>query len=198
MSVATNTFFNAYAQLIALAPDAPSDTFYGTEDYNKLESLGPTLPKLPYLLPLTAVESKNEDLVTVNVKSIKPPFKFATLLAGVSLGQSIYKIKTTLVEVEDILKNAGVSPGDLKFMIKAKVVSDSTLLSSLVSGDSDISLTVLVSTPTNAKSVEPPVDSPKEASTVSAATWVKIYELLAADLGTEDAKSALEKFKTLV
>lgn len=196
MSVATTTFFSTYAQFIALAPDAPADTFYGTEDYSKLESLGPTLPKLPYPLPqLSAESTASEKSVTINVKSIKPPFKFATQLTGVPVGQSVYKVKTQLVEEVDVLRNAGATAGDLKIMIKAKVVSDSTVLSSLVSDDSDLTFTVMVSAPAKPKD-EPPVEAPV-ARTVSNSTWQKIHELLAADLGAEDARAALERFKSV-
>lgn len=201
MSVATTSFFNTYAQLIQSESDAAAGSFYGTEDYNKLESLGPTLPKLPYQLPsFSADESNAEDVVTVNVKSIKPPFKFSTQLTGVSLGQSVYKIKSTLVEEVDVLKNAGAGPGDLKFMIKAKVVSDLTVLSSLAVGDGDISFTVLVSAPAKAASEEPAVETPSATptpSTVRAATWQKIFDLLAVDIGAEKAKATVEKFKSI-
>lgn len=195
MSVATSSFFSTYAQLLSLAPDAPADSFYGTDDYNKIETLGPTLPKFPYPFPAQSEEkSESEDVVTINVKSIKPPFKFSTLLHGILLGQSIYKVKTKLVEEVDVLKNAGVSPADLKIMIKAKVVSDGTVLSSLVSGDSDISFTVMVSAP-KPKSVEPAAEASMEAATVSVASWLKIQDILAGDLGAEAARVALEKFK---
>lgn len=195
MSVATSSFFSTYAQLLKLAPDAPADSFYGTDDYYKIETLGPTLPKFPYPFPAQSEgKSESEDVVTINVKSIKPPFKFSTLLHGILLSQSIYKVKTKLVEEVDVLKNAGVSPGDLKVMIKAKVVSDATVLSSLISGDSDISFTVMVSAP-KPKSVEPAVEAPKEAATVSVASWLKIQDILAGDLGADAARAALEKFK---
>ncbi|SGZ56779.1 CIC11C00000002685 [Sungouiella intermedia] len=197
MSVATSSFFSTYAQLINLAPDAPSDAFYGTDDYNKIDTLGPSLPKLPYVFPQASdAISENEDVVTVIVKSIKPPFKFSTLLNGIPLGYSIYKVKTKLVEDVDVLKNAGSTPGDLKVMIKAKVVSDATVLSSLISGDAEISFTVMVSAP-KPKAVDPAEEVPvaNENATVSVASWQKIYDILVADLGDVEAKAALEKFR---
>lgn len=197
MSVATSSFFSTYAQLINLAPDVPSDAFYGTDDYNKIDTLGPSLPKLPYVFPQASdAISENEDVVTVNVKSIKPPFKFSTLLNGIPLGYSIYKVKTKLVEDVDVLKNAGSTPGDLKVMIKAKVVSDATVLSSLISGDAEISFTVMVSAP-KPKAVDPAEEVPvaNENATVSVASWQKIYDILVADLGDVEAKAALEKFR---
>ncbi|SGZ57628.1 CIC11C00000003033 [Sungouiella intermedia] len=197
MSVATSSFFSTYAQLINLAPDAPSDAFYGTDDYNKIDTLGPSLPKLPYVFPQASdAISENEDVVTVNVKSIKPPLKFSTLLNGIPLGYSIYKVKTKLVEDVDVLKNAGSTPGDLKVMIKAKVVSDATVLSSLISGDAEISFTVMVSAP-KPKAVDPAEEVPvaNENATVSVASWQKIYDILVADLGDVEAKAALEKFR---
>lgn len=198
MSVATSSFFSTYAQLIQLESPAPADAFFTTEDYHKIDSLGPTLPKLPYDLPAANTDtSSNDDVVTVNVKSIKPPFKFATLLNGVPLSSSIYKIKTRLVDEVDALKSAGAAAGDLKVMVKAKVVADSTLLLALVVGDADISFTVLVSAP-KAKSVEPAVEAPAEKASVSAATWLKILDLLAADLGDDAAQAALAKFKTVL
>jgi len=197
MSVATSSFFSTYAQLINLAPDAPSDAFYGTDDYNKIDTLGPSLPKLPYVFPQASdAISENEDVVTVNVKSIKPPLKFSTLLNGIPLGYSIYKVKTKLVEDVDVLKNAGSTPGDLKVMIKAKVVSDATVLSSLISGDAEISFTVMVSAP-KPKAVDPAEEVPvaNENATISVASWQKIYDILVADLGDVEAKAALEKFR---
>lgn len=199
MSAATSSFFSTYAQLIALAPDAPADTFYGTDEYNKIDTLGPSLPRLPHLFPQQKGDnSDNEDVVTIKVKSIKPPFTFSTVLHGIPLSYSIYKIKTKLVEEMDVLKNAGASPGDLKLMIKAKVVSDATVLSSLNSVGAEINFTVMVSAPkpkkVDAVDAVDLAEVPKEA-TISVASWVKIGDILEGDLGAEAAKVALEKFK---
>lgn len=199
MSVATSSFFSTYAQLIQLETDAAPDSFYGTEDYHKIDSLGPTLPKLSWALPLPeAQDSATEDIVTVSVKSIKPQYKFSTLL-GVPLNSTIYKVKTRLVEEIEVLKNGNVAPSDLKVMVKAKVVADSTVLSSLTSGD--ISFTVLVSAPKKEATPAPAATSDDPVSdlplkTISEATWQKIHELLLVDLGS-DAQAVLEKFKSV-
>lgn len=197
MSVATAPFFNTYAQLVLLAPAAPADSFYSTEDYSKLQSLGPSLPKLPYPVPAAEAKGASDASVSVALKSIRPPYKFSTLLT-VSLSDSVYKVKSELVESVEALKAAGASPANLKFMIKSKVLTDTTAISSLTEGE-DLAITVMVAAPT-ASATSPADPEPEIASapTVAPATWAKIGDLLAADIGEEAANAALAKFRTVV
>lgn len=194
MSVAPpKSFFSTYAQLISLSEDASADSFYSTEDYSRLESLGPSLPKIPYPLPQSqAATNAADEVIVVNVKSIKPPFKFSVLMSGIPLSQSVFKVKSQLVQEVPILKDAGASPANLKLMIKAKVLSDSTLLSAVAAGQEEISILAMVSAP------EKPVESATTTESkpeISDNTWTLIQELLEKDLGEELAQSTLKRFK---
>lgn len=196
MSVAPpKSFFSTYAQLISLSEDASADSFYSTEDYSRLESLGPSLPKIPFPLPQSQVSAPlANEVILVNVKSIKPPFKFSVLLAGLPLSQSVFKVKSQLVQEVPILKDAGASPANLKLMIKAKVLSDSTLLSAIASGQDEISIIAMVSPPE--KPVESTPATPETKAEISDRTWSLIQELLAKDLGEELAHSTVKRFKS--
>lgn len=195
MSVATpKSFFSTYAKLISLSEDASADSFYSTEDYARLESLGPSLPKIPFPLPQhQGSTSLADEIIVINVKSIKPPFKFSVLLAGVPLSQSVFKVKSQLVQEVPVLKEAGASPANIKLMIKAKVLSDSTLLSAIAGGQEELSMIAMVSPP------EKPVESvPVKAETkaeISKNTWNLIHDLLTKDLGEELAQSTVKRFK---
>lgn len=199
MSVVTpKSFFSTYAQLISLSSDVSQESFYGTEDYAKLESLGPSLPKLAFPLPQAkdGTEEKMET-VPVAIKSIKPPIKLAVSLNGVTPSQSIYKIKTQLVEDVPDLKNAGVSPANIKLMIKGKVLTDSTLISAVSANHEELSMIAMVSAPSKSgeKQEEQPVAAETPSREVRSATWSKIYDLLVGDLGEDLAESTLKRFK---
>lgn len=186
------SFFNTYAQRISLASDAPQDAFYSTDEYSRLDTLGPSFPRLPYALPRATPASVEHDSVDIVLKSIKPPFKFTTTLQAVPESTSVYRIKTQLVASVAVLADAGAQPADLKFMVKSKVLSDATQLAA-VPRDGPLAITVMVT---------PPVAPAKravlpEAPLVAPATWEKIYTLLAGDLGAEAAKDALAKFKAV-
>lgn len=189
MALVQKQFFSTYAQLISLSSDAPADSFYGTEDYSKLESLGPTLPKIAYALPKSEQAEADSSEVVLNVKSIRPPFKFSTQLS-VSVSQTVYKVKSELAVSVPALKEAGVTAANLKLMVKAKVLSDTTVFSSLASSGDELAITVMVSPPA-------PVTEKAPEPVVSGATWLKIYELVEADIGPERAKSTVEKFKSV-
>lgn len=197
-------FFSTYAQLIRLLSDAAPETFHSTEDYHKLTSLGPSLPQLPRGFP-KATKAAGES-TKLNFKSIKPPFKFTASL-DVPLELTVFNIKSELVESVDTLKNAGAVPTNLKLMLKAKVLTDSTQISSVAKANEELAITVMVSPPTTStesKSPEQPVpassasEDPDEAvlePVVTEATWTKIGLLLALDIGAERAQKAVELFK---
>lgn len=195
MSVAPpQTFFRTYSQLIALSENAPADSFYGTEDYARLETLGPSLPKLRFPLPPSQETSSLEnEVILVNVKSIKPPFKFSVLLSGVLLSQSVFKVKSQLVQEVPVLKDAGASPANIKLMVKAKVLTDSTPLSAVAAGSEEISIIAMVSPPEKPAEVSSSASESKPS--ISENTWNLIHELLCKDLGEELAQSTIKRFK---
>lgn len=199
------SFVSTYSQLIDLSPEAPADKFYSPEEYYKLESLGPSLPKLKYPIPSLDTDSSAKKSIEVVLKSIRPPYKFSTTLADVSLSQTVYGVKTHVVESVETLRSAGVTALDLKFMIKSKVLTDTTALSSLVLLEPQLAITVMVSAPAAPKpsadvtmkdAEDDPVVSAPPA--ISSATWVKIEQALAADLGAPEAAKVLARFKSTV
>lgn len=193
-------FARTYSQLISLSPDAPANAFYSTDEYYKLLTLGPSLPNYSYPLPTSKNEEATESTTCVKLKSIKPPFKFTTDLKNVSTSLSIYKLKCQLIEAELVLSLAGAGPTNLKFMVKSKILTDTTTVGLL--GD-DISITVMVSQPVVEKASVPDVaeqvmtpvaEVPKS---ISNQTWSDIESLLESELGAEAAKSTISKWKAI-
>ncbi|QWW25286.1 hypothetical protein CA7LBN_004168 [Candidozyma auris] len=201
-------FFTTYAQLIRLSTDAPQSSFYSTEDYHKLKSLGPSLPKVPAAFPKKSNGDAAGEKTKLNFKSIKPPFKFSTSLEA-PLSSTVFNIKGELVEAVAALRDAGVTASNLKMMVKAKVLSDTTQIGSVAKANEELSITVMVSppqtapTPATEKREEEPTstEDPEEAALdpmVTEATWTKIGSLLSLDIGPERAQKAVNQFKTLV
>lgn len=192
-------FVSTFLQLINLSADAPSNTFLSTDDYNKLESLGPSLPKIKASLPKGGEDDQaSNKAVTLNFKSIKPPYKFSTQLSDVPLTHSIYKVKTDLIDSVSNLKDTNVSTTDLKLMIKGKVIQDSTILSSVPSVTDGLTFMVMVSTPISNSQPEAstPVKEPSKdlddsvsvpnpdegKLEISPSTWNKLHQVLLNDL----------------
>lgn len=185
------SFTSTYLQLILLSNDASPDKFLTTDGYGQLESLGPSLPVIKSTLPRS--QSSGGGSVTVNFKSIKPPYKFTAVLNNVPLSHSVYRIKQDLIEAVESL--AGFEPANFKFMIKGKVLLDTTALSAITT--EDVSVMVLVSPPTKKDPVpEPEVVPVQEKVVVLAATWAKIGEILQADLG-EAGNAVLAKLQSV-
>lgn len=194
-------FARTYSQLISLSPDAPANSFYSTDEYSKLLTLGPSLPNYSFPLPTSRDSEASESTTHVQFKSIKPPFKFATELKNVSTSLSIYKLKCQLIEEEQVLSQAGASPTNLKFMVKSKILTDTTTVGLL--GDV-ISITVMVSQPIVKKAslpvlateevAQPAADTPKD---ISNQTWTDIESLLTSDLGEEAARATISKWKSM-
>lgn len=194
-------FVTTYSQLVQLSPTMPADAFYTTENYKKLASLGPTLPKINRPLPRKGASSTSESVTDISFKSIKPPFKFSAALHRVPLSQTVYKLKTDLISAVPELAAAGVTSANLKLMVKAKVVQDSSVLGSLLGADAGLSFMVMVS-PSAAKPEEKdPVDDAvlsidaPVAAVISASTWTKIQAVLEEDLGQEGARNALTRLQ---
>ncbi|ABN68123.1 predicted protein [Scheffersomyces stipitis CBS 6054] len=212
MSVVTiqedKQFVQTYIQLIGLSENAPLDKFNSTTDYNKLESLGPSLPRFKVPFPVASSGAISEQTISLKFKSIKPPFRFTVDSSAVPTSSTIFKIKTDLIESVPILKEAGVTPANLKLMLKSKVVHDSSALSSLPNVESEVTFNVMVSAPDASKTV--PVAEPVTAPVVETvadtkeinplqiteSTWNKISDILKEDLGEERGGQALDKLKT--
>lgn len=193
-------FVTTYSQLINLSPDAPASKFYSTEDYAKLVTLGPSLPALNYPLPSGAQKAAQGSTISIQFKSIKPPFKFTTTLGQIRTSLSIYNIKSQLIQEVDALREAGAQPSNLKFMVKSKVLTDTTTASMI--GDGSI-ITVMVSQPAQSQKVEAASElnaactEPELEATevVSDRTWREIETLLCADLRPETAQAVISKWK---
>lgn len=204
MSQTEQQFVSTYTQLISLSSSAPTNTFNFVGDYHKLESLGPSLPILKVEFPSEKqqIHSKSST-ITLNFKSIKPPFKFTHSLEA-NTNQSIYKVKSDLISAVETLKNAGVQPGDIKFLVKGKVYQDTASLS--LFSEPEVSFMCMVSAPSSssvAKGDDPddvPVEDVLFASlkTISSETWNEIVKLLVKDLDETQAKALVEKWKQTV
>lgn len=164
-------FFTAYAQLIALLPnrDAP---------HSPVASLGPLLPKLAAPMP----GEKPKKTKDVAFRSIKPPYKF-THSVSVNESTTVFALKQRLVEDVAALATDNIPASNIKFMLKAKVLADTTPVLAI-----EGAVTVMVTKP------EVKVEEPRG---ITEATWSKIEELLARDVG-DAAAGIVEKFRGLV
>ncbi|KAK6878483.1 hypothetical protein K6H10_003197 [Candida tropicalis] len=186
-------FIDTYLELMKLSKNEPLDKFNSTQDYNKLESLGPSLPKFTYKFPTPEGKSEQVSTVTLKFKSIKPPYKFSTELSEIPSNYTIYKVKVKLIQTVDTLK--GLTPADLKLLVKSKVVQDSAVVSTL----DDTSFNCMVSAPKVVKQEEKEIDP--ETSTIVSPTisWDKIYDIILQDVKDDTkAKQILDKFKSTI
>ncbi|KAI5967950.1 hypothetical protein CANMA_002718 [Candida margitis] len=202
-SNADKQFVQTFVQLMGLSENSSPSQFYSTHDYDKLQSLGPSLPKFSYKFP-TSLGNKVEgesSQVKLKFKSIKPPFKISYELDA-SPGSTIYKIKSRLIEGLDVLKSADVSPKDVKLMLKSKVVQDTSTLSTLLGENTELSFNCIITPPapkqvntttSNIENDEPGVEVP---TTLSAAALEKIHQIIKSEI-TDSAKAdqILLKFK---
>lgn len=125
---------------------------------------------------------------------------------SVNLAATVFSVKLHLIESVSALAEAGVTASHLKFLVKGKVLSDTTTVGNFTLADLPVSITVMVSTPspvaaspaaasTDAASVS---DEPEPEPQVSASTLTKIHELLERDVGHARAESLVNKLKELV
>ncbi|KAG7196158.1 uncharacterized protein KQ657_000170 [Scheffersomyces spartinae] len=196
-------FVSKYVQLLGLATPLTPDNFNSVSDYSKVQSLGPSLPKVNTPLPNKEQSEKKDSFININFKSIKPPFKFTTSLNEYSSSHSIYKTKLDLIASLPLLKDAHVAPKHIKLLLKGKVLHDLSLLSSL-NLDQDLSFTCMVATPEIEQSASlETVDTQEKTDEKSpinilSETWTKIQEALLLELNTEDATTVLSKFKSSI
>lgn len=204
MSQTEQQFVSTYTQLISLSSSAPAERFNSVGDYHKVESLGPSLPILKVEFPAGKQQSDTKSsTITLNLKSIKPPFKFSHSLEA-STNQSIYKVKSDLISAVETLKDAGVQPGDIKLLVKGKVYQDTASLSTF--SEPEVSFMCMVSAPSSssiAKGDDPddvPVENVLFASLkkISSETWNEIVALVAKDLDEAQARTVVEKWKQTV
>ncbi|KAK6205469.1 uncharacterized protein RJT21DRAFT_117953 [Scheffersomyces amazonensis] len=203
-------FAQTYLKLISLSESAVPEKFNSTNDYHKLQSLGPSLPKFKFSLPRSTTGS-NDIKITVKVKSIKPPYKFNTELKDIPISSTILKIKTELIDTLPLLKDAHVTVSNLKLLQKSKVVHDSDEISNIYDSAQEITFNCMVSAP--APTPAPPVavapvvpeahdiddvdmtDAAPNSWEVSDNTWKQIQELLNQDIGEAHSSAVLAKFK---
>lgn len=166
------------------------------KDLNELERLGVNLPKLPNAKrPLNHLEQagvevgagsssqKNSSessnvnkLIKVGVKSIKPP-RFNTEIEC-PIKNTIHEVKQQLIESENL---AGLQPTEIKLLLKGKVISDSTLLDSLITDELDIKFTAMINKSAASQSAAPAEQTPVPETPSGSATsipWEDILKLL--------------------
>lgn len=193
-------FVQTYVQLMGLSENSPPSQFYSTHDYDKLQSLGPSLPKFTYKFP-TSVGNKAEGESTVKLKfkSIKPPYKISYEFDA-STTSSIYKIKSRLINDVDNLASAGITPKDVKLMLKSKVVQDTSTLTTLIGENMELSFNCIITPPTSkqvnttpSKAKEEP--EPAIPTTLSTAALEQIQKIIKQDIA--DPAKAEEIFQNL-
>lgn len=181
------------------------------KDLNELERLGVNLPKLPNAKkPLNkleqtgagegsdsglqnSIESSNfSKLIKVGVKSIKPP-RFNTEIEC-PIKNTIHEVKQQLIESKSL---AGLQPTEIKLLLKGKVISDSTLLGSLITDELDIKFTAMI----NKSAVSEPAATAEQTSvsetpTISSTSipWEDILKLLQ-EKNVSDPAEVIERFK---
>lgn len=205
-SINNGHFVNTYLNLISLSEDAPADNFNSNSEYYRLSSLGPSLPKIKVKLPkkTTLGHDNLEKKIKIQLKSIKVPFKFNTQLEAVPVSATVYKVKSDTISDVPLLKDAGISPENIKILVKGKVLLDSASLHEF-SGDQDqLTFMCTVSQPV-AKESKPadPGDSDlndvaldKDTTpNIPESTWSKLNKVLIDDLGRQKADYVLGKFR---
>ncbi|CCG24146.1 hypothetical protein CORT_0E05610 [Candida orthopsilosis Co 90-125] len=199
-------FVQTYVQLMGLSENSPPSQFYSTHDYDKLQSLGPSLPKFTYKFP-TSVGNKAEGKSTVKLKfkSIKPPYKISYEFDA-STTSTIYKIKSRLINDVDNLTSAGITPKDVKLMLKSKVVQDTSTLTTLVGENTELSFNCIITPPTSkqvntmpSKAEEEPEPEPAIPTTLSTAALEQIQKIIKQDIvDPAKAEEIFQKFKNSV
>lgn len=198
-------FAETYLQLIGLSSKADESNFHTPSTYDKLSSLGPSLPTIKAELPRQK-GSQEDDVqrkIDLSIKSIKPPHKFSVNLSQVDGSQTVYHLKTTLIDRISDLSTKYVNASDLKLLLKGKVIQDTATLSSLTD-ELSMSLMCMVSqrsapnaSEANLISESDPSDQiPVAVKDLSAETWSRIHKVLVEDLRSEAAANeVLNKLK---
>ncbi|CCE86976.1 Piso0_005501 [Millerozyma farinosa CBS 7064] len=203
--VTERRFAETYLQLIGLSSKADESKYHTPSTYDKLSSLGPSLPAIKAELPRqkSGQEDNVQKKIDMSIKSIKPPHKFSVNLSQVDGSQTVYHLKTTLINEATDLSTKDIKAGDLKLLLKGKVIQDTATLSSLTD-ESSVSLMCMVSqkpapsaSETNSTGEADPSDQiPVEVKSLSADTWSRIHKVLVEDLRSEPAANeALKKLK---
>jgi hypothetical protein len=103
-----------------------------------------TLLKLPNL-PITKTSTSKLDRkksINAHFKSIKSP-KFTAEL-DINLEDSVYRVKESLIT--EVAELKGFATSQIKFLIKGKVIQDSSLIGNVVGEeDADVKFTVMIS-----------------------------------------------------
>ncbi|KAH3683454.1 hypothetical protein WICPIJ_005573 [Wickerhamomyces pijperi] len=169
----------------------------------------PQQPKLPIAKQRSSSKpsSTEESSVAVVCKSIRPP-RFA-IEVNCSSGETVYNVKTKLTQSSGKPANL-IDASQLKFLIKGKVIQDSTLLSSLINqfGEEIITFTVMISEyegPAHESVQETPAAAAASTSTSTQTTeqskqdsladadWETVHHLLTAGNVREDILERVRK-----
>lgn len=205
-------FITTYLQLISLSTNSKASQFYSTSDYNKISTLGPTLPKIDISIPILGGSNVQEaEKINVSFKSIKPPYKFSVTLSDIPVTNTIYTVKSQLMEAVPDMTRDRLSASDIKVLVKGKVIQDTTLLADIANGN-DVAFMCMVSrsstgqasdTPMLSESRDPSFSTTEDpiqldsAFSLSQNAWNKIHTILEGELeNSELSRTILEKFKS--
>ncbi|KAH3674727.1 hypothetical protein WICMUC_003077 [Wickerhamomyces mucosus] len=131
MSQTEVEFVSNFLALLS-TPIIQSDYKKDLKDVIKLNPLLPKLPnnKNPINKSLSIDNKESINFINVNFKSIKSP-KF-NINAKINSNDTIYKIKSQLLKNNELIKFDIEQINQLKFLIKGKVIQDSTIINSII------------------------------------------------------------------
>ena len=195
-------FVQTYIQLMGLSENSSPNQFYSTHDYDKLQSLGPSLPKFTYKFPTSAGhKAEGASTIKLKFKSIKPPYKISYEFDA-STSSTIYKIKSRLVEEVDSLRSAGVTPKDVKLMLKSKVVQDTSTLATLAGENTELSFNCIISPPKQVNASSSKIDNEPEVeipTTLSSSALEQIHKIINQDIANSTkADEIFQRFKSSI
>ena len=207
-------FANKLVQLLQVT-DPGVEAKQALADAFKVESIAKiptafTFPPLKHpFVPGVSTDAVSEDdgmecSVEFTFKSLKQPKFNLNVVLDVKSNTTMFQVKTSLSkslkEDENIRIDADAS--DIKLMVRAKSLHDSENVFSVLDAAGSrekIALNVIISKFKAVEDVPVPAETTIEANTVSSisdATWMKIEQLIQADLADEKRTAdVISKFK---
>ncbi len=207
-------FANKLVQLLQVT-DPGVEAKQALADAFKVESIAKiptafTFPPLKHpFVPGVSTDAVSEDdgmecSVEFTFKSLKQPKFNLNVVLDVKSNTTMFQVKTSLSkslkEDENIRIDADAS--DIKLMVRAKSLHDSENVFSVLDAAGSrekIALNVIISKFKAVEDVPVPAETTIEANTVSSisdATWMKIEQLIQADLADEKRTAdVINKFK---
>jgi hypothetical protein len=207
-------FANKLVQLLQVT-DPGVEAKQALADAFKVESIAKiptafTFPPLKHpFVPGVSTDAVSEDdgmecSVEFTFKSLKQPKFNLNVVLDVKSNTTMFQVKTSLSKSlkEDENIRIDVDASDIKLMVRAKSLHDSENVFSVLDGAGSrekIALNVIISKFKAVEDVPVPAETTIEANTVpsiSDATWMKIEQLIQADLADEKRTvDVISKFK---